>query len=121
MRVHAKSRRHVIIDCIFHGGWRLLVVVCTICVILICIKIFMPSYNLSLARYKAWYQAKGILVKFRTLVRIWCAIRRLIVVGSSRLQQWIMPGVSILGRIAFFDCVQRLFILFCSRNGGCSE
>ena len=96
MRVHAKSREHVIINCISHGGWCQLIVVCTICVIFICTKMSMPSDDLSLAGCKAWYQAKGVLVKFRNLVRSWFVIRQLIFVWSSRLQQWMMTGVSIL-------------------------
>ena len=55
-----------------------------------------PSDDLSLAGHKAWYQEKWIFMKFQNLVRSWCAIRRLIVVWSSRLKQWMTPGVSIL-------------------------
>ena len=56
----------------------------------------MQSDDVSLAGYEAWYSEKGIFMRFQNLGRSWCEIRRLIVVWSLRLQQWMTPGVSIL-------------------------
>ena len=99
MRVHAKFHKHGIFDYIFHGGWCRLIVVCSICVFFTCTKIFVQSDDVSLVGYETWYSEKGILMRFRNLGCSWCEIRRLIVVWSLRLQQWMMPGVSILARL----------------------
>ena len=87
MRVHARFHQQVILDCIFHSGWRRLIVVCSICMFFTCTKKFRPSDDVSLAGYEAWYSEKGIFMRFRNLERSWCEIRRLIIVWSLRLQQ----------------------------------
>ena len=96
MRVHARFHQQVIFDYIFHGGWCRLIVVCSICMFFTCTKQFRPSDDVSLAGYEAWHSEKGIFMRFPNLERSWCEIRRLIVDWSSRLQQWMTPGVSIL-------------------------
>ena len=58
-------------------------------------KKVVPSDDVSLVGYDTWYSEKGIFMRFRNLERSWYEIRRLIVDWSSRLQQWMMPGVSI--------------------------
>ena len=84
-----------IFDSMFHGRWRRLIVVCSINVFLTCAKIFVPSDDVSLIGLDTWYSEKGISRRFRNLERSWCRWRRLIVVLSLRLQQWMTPSVSI--------------------------
>ena len=56
----------------------------------------MASDQLGHAGCTARRPGGGIILGFRIFGRSWCTIRRLIVVFSSRMRQWIMTGVSIL-------------------------
>ena len=88
-----------------------MIVVCTIFVILHCMKILMPSDDVSYARCIAWNPGKWFFLNSKILTGVGAQYTEFVVYYSN-IQQWMMTNGSILAALCCFEMKHGFFPRF---------